>query len=347
MDFPILQTATRTNRMPASQIANLEAEQYRMIGKHSAIKVCSWTKQSLRAKGACYKKRFYGIDSWRCIQFSPTVQFCTENCSFCWRTLRYHNNTGDDWDSPKFIVDGMIAEHTKVLRGFAGNPKTPKKMFSESQLPKHVAISLSGEPTLYPRLPELIDEIHARGMTTFLVSNGTQPEMIRKLIDHPPTQLYITVAGSTPEILKKTANPILPDTWERLHESLSLLKHFPISVMRLTLVKDLNMFHPELFAAIAEQNQPTFVEAKGYVHVGGSQQRLAKEHMPQHEDILAFAEQIQAQSSYRVRDQMFPSRCVLLSKPETKQPNWSRMLAAAEMEMGGHESESDGCATCG
>ena len=47
------------------------------------------------------------------------------------------------------------------------------------------AISLTGEPTLYPKLPELIKEIHSRGKTSFLVTNGQHPEVLQKLkIDH-------------------------------------------------------------------------------------------------------------------------------------------------------------------
>ncbi|MBU0953506.1 MAG: 4-demethylwyosine synthase TYW1 [Nanoarchaeota archaeon] len=313
-----------SNALTTSQIKNLEKQQYRLIGKHSAIKVCNWTKQSLRGKNVCYKKQFYGIDSWRCIQFTPTVQFCTENCSFCWRTLRFHNNPADDWDEPAFIVDGMIKEHVKMLRGFGGNEETPTKLYKEAQQPKHVAISLSGEPTLYPHLPELIQEIHKRGMTTFLVTNGTSPAMLRKLVKTPPTQLYVTVAGPTPEILKKVTKPILPNTWDLLMESLSLFKKFPTTTMRLTLVRKLNLLHPDLYAQLADQFSPRFLEAKGYVHVGGSQYRLTQDHMPYHREIVSFAKEIEKTSSYKIRDSMVPSRCVLLAREGTVQPNWCK-----------------------
>ena len=44
----------------------MEKQGYRFIGDHSIIKICRWTKKSLRNEGECYKNKFYGIPSWRC-----------------------------------------------------------------------------------------------------------------------------------------------------------------------------------------------------------------------------------------------------------------------------------------
>ncbi|MBI2665713.1 4-demethylwyosine synthase TYW1, partial [Candidatus Woesearchaeota archaeon] len=49
---------------------NFEKQQYRMVGNHSAVKVCSWTKQMIRGKGGCYKFKFYGIKSNQCMQMT-------------------------------------------------------------------------------------------------------------------------------------------------------------------------------------------------------------------------------------------------------------------------------------
>ncbi|RLE41207.1 4-demethylwyosine synthase TYW1, partial [Candidatus Woesearchaeota archaeon] len=46
----------------------LEKQQYAFIGRHSAIKICYWTKKSLLDEGVCYKQQFYGIKSHRCCQ---------------------------------------------------------------------------------------------------------------------------------------------------------------------------------------------------------------------------------------------------------------------------------------
>ncbi|MEM4417777.1 MAG: 4-demethylwyosine synthase TYW1, partial [Nitrososphaerota archaeon] len=48
---------------------------YRVVGRHSAVKVCHWTKSALRGGKMCYKS-WYGIESHRCIQMTPSVQYC-------------------------------------------------------------------------------------------------------------------------------------------------------------------------------------------------------------------------------------------------------------------------------
>ncbi len=53
----------------------LERQQYRFVGKHSAVKICHWTKQSLTGIDTCYKETFYGINAHRCVQMSPSVGF--------------------------------------------------------------------------------------------------------------------------------------------------------------------------------------------------------------------------------------------------------------------------------
>eukprot|EP01083_Nonionella_stella_P275294 934903_1 len=43
----------------------LRKEGYRIIGTHSAVKLCRWTKHQLRGRGGCYKHTFYGITSYQ------------------------------------------------------------------------------------------------------------------------------------------------------------------------------------------------------------------------------------------------------------------------------------------
>ncbi|HLD78575.1 MAG TPA: hypothetical protein VJB16_06110, partial [archaeon] len=52
---PELLEIGKTNQLSARQQANLEAAGYRIIGKHSAVKVCKYCKDSLRGEGKCYK----------------------------------------------------------------------------------------------------------------------------------------------------------------------------------------------------------------------------------------------------------------------------------------------------
>ena len=43
----------------------LTKEGYRLIGSHSAVKLCRWTKNQMRGRGGCYKHSFYGITSYQ------------------------------------------------------------------------------------------------------------------------------------------------------------------------------------------------------------------------------------------------------------------------------------------
>jgi tRNA wybutosine-synthesizing protein 1 len=72
------------------------------------------------------------------------------------------------WDEPEEIVEGSIKEQHRVLIGYKATPGIDKQKLKEAQTPKHVAISLTGEPTLYENLGELIRILHKKEFTTFL-----------------------------------------------------------------------------------------------------------------------------------------------------------------------------------
>jgi len=319
-EIPALEKGPRiSGKFVETQTAAFEKAGYRFVGpnRHSAIKICEWCRSSLRDRGFCYKQKFYGISSNQCIQMSPTVFVCTENCLFCWRPTRYALPPKDQvWDSPKEIMDGCINEQKKILQGFAGNVRTPARKFYDAMRPKHVAISLSGEPTLYPHIGGLIDDIHARKMTSFLVSNGTLPERLQELLDNSqqPTQMYITLAAPDKKALKDTALNMFDDAWERLMKSLSLINKFNRSVIRLTLVRNLNFKDPEKYAQIIEKAAPSFLEVKSFMAVGGSQGRLPYDSMLSHGEIMEFAARIESNSSYRVVENKDDSRVALLTR---------------------------------
>ncbi len=123
-------------------------QHYGMVGKHSAVKVCHWTKSQLTGGEGCYKDTFYGISSHQCIQMTPAVNSCTENCSFCWRFQGFDSMHISDEDDPEFILENSIIQHKKLLSGFKGNPRVSMEKWEESQTPKHIAISLTGQPTI-------------------------------------------------------------------------------------------------------------------------------------------------------------------------------------------------------
>ncbi|MCX6815460.1 MAG: 4-demethylwyosine synthase TYW1, partial [Candidatus Aenigmarchaeota archaeon] len=113
---------------------------YRFVGRHAAVKVCSWTRESIRGKNVCYKNKFYGIESNQCIQMTPVMFFCTFNCLHCWRNFDYMlPRQQEEWDEPKAILDGCIREQTKLLQGFFGSSAVDKEKLHKAMTPKHVA----------------------------------------------------------------------------------------------------------------------------------------------------------------------------------------------------------------
>lgn len=295
-------------------ISMLEKKGYRFVGpsKHSAVKVCEWTRHSLRSKGHCYKEKFYGIDSHRCLQMSPAAFVCNHKCLFCWRSTPFQAKWSGPIDEPADILDDAIRAQAKLVQGFwASAPE--KKKIREAEKPNQVAISLVGEVCLYPKLPEFVDEVINRKMTAFLVTNGTVPEIVKKLIDHQPTNMYITLPAPNEKVYKKTCLPV-GNLWKKILESLSMLKEFHCSVIRLTLVRDLNMVNPEQYAEIIDKASPDFLEVKSYMAVGGSREKLPYSAMPLHKEIREFADKIESNSSYNIRDEKPDSRVVLLAR---------------------------------
>jgi tRNA wybutosine-synthesizing protein 1 len=295
--------------LPNWKAKRMYSQGYRFIGKHSAIKLCEWTKKSIREKDYCYKQKFYCINSHQCIQMSPAVFFCDFNCLHCWRSLSFSlPKKNFKWDSPELIFDDSIKAHYTLK-------KINFKKISEAESPKHFAISLNGEPTLYPYLPELIDLIKSKEMTAFLVTNGAHPKMLKKLIKHQPTNLYITLPTPDKESFKKECCPMTKDGWEKILESLSLLKQFSCNtVIRLTLNKSSNMHSPELYSKLIENASPTFVECKGYMAIGGARAKLGMKTMPSNQELLNFTKSIEANSSYKIINQKDNSNVILLKK---------------------------------
>jgi tRNA wybutosine-synthesizing protein 1 len=299
--------------MDAKKLLGLEEQGYRMAGRHSAIKICHWTRECIRGKDSCYKNTFYGINSHRCVQMTPVLDVCTHRCKWCWRDIDKSNKR---WkgkpDSPSKVIAECIKQQKQILYGFGGNKKADRQKYEEALEPKHFAISLTGEPTLYPKLPELIKELTKRGITSFLVTNGTQPEMIKKLIKNPPTQIYLTLPAPNKKIYMKVCRPLIKDGWERIMKTLRMIKKFPRSTIRLTLVKGENMINPEEYAKLIK-NKSDFIELKAYMWVGHSMKRLKYSNMPVHAEIKEFAEQI-AGKEYRIAKEKENSRVVLLQK---------------------------------
>lgn len=299
--------------MPPEFRALLRKQHYALVGVHSAVKPCMWLKKSLRGEGVCYKQRFYGIESHRCMQMTPAVGWCTHRCLFCWRNTEYTLDHDDvQWEEPEEVIEGCLQAHRQAISGFKGSVIVDKRMFEEACKPNQVAVSLAGEPTIYPHLSGLLEGFKRHGMTTYLVSNGTLPKRIESL-DALPTNMYVSLVAPDKETYFRTAFPMLPDSWERFNRTLELFPSLDTrTVVRVTSVKGLNMKDPKGYARLISKAEPDFIEVKAYMFVGGSRLRLTMDHMPSHEEVKAFASEIADELSYDVVDEQVESRVVLL-----------------------------------
>ncbi|MDI6825874.1 MAG: 4-demethylwyosine synthase TYW1 [Candidatus Aenigmarchaeota archaeon] len=290
---------------------------YRIVGKnqHSAVKICRWTKESLRHNRFCFKEKWYGVESHRCLQCTVSLS-CLNRCIYCWRTFHPFERGMDikKIDEPSGIIDELIRTQRLLLTGFKGNIKVDKKKWKEAQNPTNAALSLIGDSILYPKISELLEEFHKRGFSTFLVTKGTSPEKL-KTLEVEPTNLYISLCVPDKETYMRVDHPLVKDGWKRMNESLELMKSFSCrTVIRLTLVKGLNMKDPEKYAKLILKAEPDFLEPKGFVRVGESQKRLPMESMPFHEEIVDFARKLSKFTCYEIKDEFKPSRVVLLGK---------------------------------
>ncbi|NHI92661.1 MAG: 4-demethylwyosine synthase TYW1 [Candidatus Lokiarchaeota archaeon] len=306
------------------QIKNLlKKQKYHLVGNHSAIKKCRWTHKSLVFDQACYKERFYGIFSHRCMQVTPSLLWCTHCCDFCWRLQP--SDIDINWDQtkidvpindPEFILDGFYKEWKRILSGYKplSHDKVTWEKWEEANNPFSIAISLSGEPLIYPRINELIELTKKRGLITFVVSNATRPEIVKNLTE--PNQLYFSLISPNKENYEQICRPLILNAWEKIMESFSYLESFSCpTVLRLTLSDHKNLKNPEEFAKIIEKYSPTHVEAKGYMYLGFSRRRGMKvNNMPLHKKIKEFAIKLADNCGYYFIDDVERSRVVLLSK---------------------------------
>lgn len=280
----------------------LKRQHYALVGKHTGVKLCHWMKQSLLFGRTCYKQTFYGIESHRCLQMTPAISQCTHMCLFCWRFQDFTEKELHDIDEPTYILEQAIVAQQKLITGFKGDPRCDQKKWNEANHPNMLACSLSGEPTLYPRLGEFFDACHKKNITTFLVTNGTNPDALEHL-DPLPTQLYVSIVAPTQELYKKLCAPLIPDGWQKILQTLALLPTLDTrTVIRHTLINDWNMDdkYIEAYTKLDATAQPTFIEPKGYVFVGSSRNRLHFSNMPTHEQIKNFSQKLAENLSYEV-----------------------------------------------
>ena len=300
--------------MSAGALDQLEKQQYRIVGGSGAVKLCHWMRQKLIHGRPCYKEEFYGIESHRCLQMTPTVNICNFRCMFCWRFHGMKGFEGARCPEPEELLEGCIEEQRLLVSGFKGDDRCDPGMWEEAREPNQVAISLSGEPTLYPYLGDFIRLCKRRGMTTFLVTNGSVPKALANM-STLPTQLYVTVPAPKRDLFEKLCVPQTSGAWENLMETLSLLSTLETrTVVRHTLVDGWNLGWEDDYAQLDELAHPTFIEPKGYVFVGDSRSRMTMDNMPSHAKVREFSERIAERLSIDLLGERPDSRVVLLGE---------------------------------
>ena len=257
------------------------------------------------------KKAKYGVAD------HSTVEICH------WTPMEFYDSLKMDENKvaePKDIMSKLMEERRKLIVGHFGDPSQDRQKIEESLTPSHYAISLSGEPTMYPKLPDLIKYLKSLEATKsiFLVTNGQEPEMIKKLADEDalPTQLYLSTNASDYDSFLKINRPKYDDSWQRWNETLEMLPELDTrTVLRVTLIKNWNDSEKMIsgFRSIFEKSNVHFIELKSYMHIGRSTNRLEYENMVEMNDVRKFSDEIVEKSDrFEVMDESEISRIVVL-----------------------------------
>ena len=321
---PIVQSPQAMVPSSSPTYAALTKQGYTIIGTHSGVKICRWTKSALRGRGSCYKFSFYGIKSHLCMETTPSLS-CSNKCVFCWR--HGTNPVGTTWrwqvDPPEMIFEGAKEGHYKKIKMMKGVPGVRAERFQEAMRIRHCALSLVGEPIFYPHINEFVAMLHKEHISSFLVCNAQHPDQLAAL--KPVTQLYVSIDASNAESLRKIDRPLHRDYWQRFLRCLDILgeKRFRMrTVFRLTLVKGFNIDEEvEGYADLVARGLPCFVEIKGVTYCGTSTSAgagLTMQNVPFYNEITTFVEALNAALErrgleYGIAAEHAHSCCVLIA----------------------------------
>ena len=308
---------------------SLTKQGYAIVGSHSGVKICRWTKSALRGRGSCYKFSFYGINSHQCMETTPSLS-CSNKCVFCWR--HGTNPVGTTWrwvvDPPDLIFEGVKASHYQKIKMMRGVPGVRAERFAEAMRIRHCALSLVGEPIFYPHINEFLGMLHNDNISSFLVCNAQHPDQLAAL--HHVTQLYVSIDASNRETLRKIDRPLHRDFWERFQRCLAILREVRFrqrTVFRLTLVKGFNIEDEvQGYADLVEKALPCFIEVKGVTFCGTSTSAgvgLTMANVPFYDEVCEFVvaleKELQSRGlGYGLAAEHAHSCCVLLASERFK-----------------------------
>ncbi|CAK7904204.1 S-adenosyl-L-methionine-dependent tRNA 4-demethylwyosine synthase [[Candida] anglica] len=304
---------------------SLTKQGYTIVGSHSGVKICRWTKSALRGRGSCYKFAFYGIKSHLCMETTPSLA-CSNKCVFCWRhgtNPVAKSNWRWELDPPEKVMEGALQGHYQKIKQMRGVPGIQMDRFQEAFQVRHCALSLVGEPIFYPYINEFVGMLHEQHISSFLVCNAQHPDQLAKL--NKVTQLYVSIDAPTKTDLKKVDRPLNSDFWERLVACLDILRttqSHQRTVFRLTLVKGFNMTDIESYADMVERAQPSQIEIKGATFCGsstGNGNPLTMQNIPFYDECKSFVESLakELQSrghQYEIAAEHAHSCCILMAQ---------------------------------
>lgn len=335
VDFTTEGKPTRTRKTPQMVVkemvpkgsptyTSLTKQGYSIVGSHSGVKICRWTKSALRGRGSCYKYSFYGINSHQCMETTPSLS-CSNKCVFCWR--HGTNPVGTTWrwvvDPPQLIFDGVKEGHYKKIKMMRGVPGVRAERFAEAMRIRHCALSLVGEPIFYPHINEFLGMLHAERISSFLVCNAQHPDELAAL--QHVTQLYVSIDASNRESLRRIDRPLHRDFWERFQRCLEILRERRFrqrTVFRLTLVKGFNVDDEVTgYADLVEKGLPCFIEIKGVTYCGtstSSNAGLTMANVPFYQEVCDFVTALDAELKrrglgYGIAAEHAHSCCILLA----------------------------------
>eukprot|EP00959_Pyramimonas_sp_CCMP1952_P405947 8507626-Pyramimonas_sp.AAC.1 len=78
------------------------------------------------------------------------------------------------------MTSQAVEAHRGMVKQMRGVPGVLEERLAEGMQPRHCALSLVGEPIMYPEINTLVDNLHDRRISTFLVTNAQFPERVHQ-----------------------------------------------------------------------------------------------------------------------------------------------------------------------
>lgn len=82
-------------------------------------------------------------------------------------------------DEPDVIFQGALENHYKLIKQYKGVPGVKPERMDEAYRVAHCALSLVGEPIMYPKINEFVKMLHEKRISSFLVTNAQFPDAIK------------------------------------------------------------------------------------------------------------------------------------------------------------------------